>query len=198
MPRVRSYKTVKRPGGKPPHTCDKCGKPIEPGTQRYEWKFRYGGTYRRHTTCGMPRPSELTHSNKADLYAAQEAISDAMGNHPSTTDDFPAYAEAIAQTLRDAAEVARDTGSIYEQAAEPFGGQGENQERYEACEQWADELENAADEVESVAVEDVERDDYPEGDDGTDEYDAAVEAAVEAACEEIDGHADGASGNLEL
>jgi hypothetical protein len=198
MPRVHTLKTVRRPKGAPPHTCDRCHKPIEPGQNRYEWSFRYGGTYRRHTTCGYPRSSELTQSNKADLYAAQEAVEDALQNQPQSIDDYPSWAEGVAQALSDAAEVARDTGSIYEQAAEPFGNQGENQERYEACEAWADELDNAAPDVEAIEPDLPERDDFEDDDDGQDEYDQAVISAVEDACSEVENIATQAIGALEL
>jgi hypothetical protein len=56
MARARLKNTGKALGkrGRPAQqpTCDKCGKPIEVGEQRYEWSFRYGGTYTRHAEQG--------------------------------------------------------------------------------------------------------------------------------------------------
>lgn len=197
MPRVRTYKTVNRPGGAAPHTCDKCHQPIEPGQRRYEWKFRYGGTYRRHVACGRPRQSELTQSNLSTLYSAQEAIEDACENQPSTVEDFGAWRDEVEAALSNAAETARDTGAEYETAAEPFGNQGPNQDRYEACEAWADELDDAASDVQGTEPDLPEREDFT-GDDADDDYEQAVTDAVETAADEVSGRAQDASGTLEL
>jgi hypothetical protein len=71
------------------------------------------------------------------VYAAQE---DFDLSHLSPTDDGHS---GIEEALRDFAEQVREVASEYSDAAEAFGGQGENQERADELESWADEVENA-------------------------------------------------------
>jgi len=157
MARARVKNTGKPRAGNDYHRCDKCGQSITEGQKRYEWSFRYGGTYTRHVSCGAPRQSETTQGNISQLYAAGEDVEDAVAvDEPTEVDDFEGWRDGIAEALTQAAETARELGSEYEAAAEPFGGQGANQERYEACDGWADELEDAASTVSGVEVQPVD------------------------------------------
>jgi hypothetical protein len=135
MPRVYTYKTRARTKHSEDgfYHCSKCGNDILPGQSRYEWSFRYGGTYRRHVDCGYPKQSELTQSKMGQVYAATEALEDFMLGE-FTVDD-------LQEALNQAAEEVRQVASEYEEAAEHFGNQGENQERYEALDAYADEIE---------------------------------------------------------
>ena len=60
-----------------PERCGKCGTTIEPGDP-YKWteiKMQYGGRRLvRCSTCPTWRPSELSTSKMAGIYAAQEAV----------------------------------------------------------------------------------------------------------------------------
>lgn len=176
--------------------CDKCGKDIVKGQDRYEWSFRYGGTYTRHVACGAPRPSELTQGRVGELYAGQEAIDDALAADVSAAttadgsdaDGFESWRAGVVDALNQAAETARELGSEYETAAEAFGGAGENQERYEACDAWADQLEDAAGSAESEDVEEPEP--------GNDEM--TMDEAIEDAMQRVRDHAEGARDGLEL
>lgn len=210
MARARLVNTG-RAHKRPQPTCDKCREVIEPGTQRYTWSFRYGGTYNRHEACGHPRPSELTQGAVGTLYAAQESVQDAMSFDGSTVDDFDSWKSDVAQALNDAAEAAREQGGEYQTAADAFGGAGENQERYEACESWAEALETAAGEVEGIEVdlsdvpgedEDAEADKAEDADpdDSTDddERDSRLAEAIDSARQEVDSLADDAVSSLEL
>jgi len=131
VPRVHTK--LKSKAGKP-RTCDKCGEPILPGTRYYEWSFRYAGTRRRHSTCGYPRGSELTTSRLSEVYAAIEAVEDESSSWESEDD--------ARQSMEAAVDTVREVASEYEQAAESFGQAGPNQERYEALDEFADELES--------------------------------------------------------
>lgn len=203
---LNTGKATKRPQPK----CNKCGEVIEPGTRRWEWSFRYGGTYTRHENCGAPRPSELTQGMVGGLYAAQEAIEDAVGL-PCAEDSveaFDAWKADVSQALSDAAEVARDLAGEYEAAAEPFGGEGENGERAESCNSWADALEDAASNVDSIEVdlsdvpdesEDDESEDDDSEDDGSEESrEEKMSEAIENARGEVESAADDGSSSLEL
>lgn len=185
--------------------CDKCGETIEPGTKRYTWAFRYGGTYNRHEACGAPRPSELTQGMVGTLYAAQESVQDAMSFDGSTVDEFDSWKSDVASALTDAAEAAREQGGEYESAAEHFGGEGENAERAQACESWAESLEDAANSVEDIEVdlsdvpgEDEGEDADPDDSTAEDERESKLSDAIDNARQEVDSLADDAISSLEL
>jgi len=137
MPRVTEQKKS-RAGAE--RKCGRCGKVIEPGEQYLSWSFRYGGT---HFRCldHRPRPSELTQSKMAEVYAAIETAEDQL--------DGCGDVEDIKNLIEEVAEAARSVADEYREAAEPFGGAGENADR-------ADELEGYADELESFDPEEGE------------------------------------------
>lgn len=135
MPRVYIYTTRKRRDGSN-YTCSKCHKDILQGQKRYEWSFRYGGTYRRHVDCGYPRQSELTQSKMAEVYSATEDLEDQLQGNDWVLEDAENY-------VQEAAEAIREVANEYEEAAQNFGNAGENQERYEALDAYADEVENS-------------------------------------------------------
>lgn len=173
--------------------CVKCGKTIEPGQMRYEWSFRYGGTYRRHQECGAPRPSELTQGRVGELYAAQEAIEDALG---ADRGDFDSWRDEVVAQLESAAEVATDLGGEYTEAAEHFGGEGENAERAQACETWAESLSDAASTIQDITLDEDEKDEDAEPDADEDEDDG--DDPRETAEGEVESAAEDAIGELEL
>lgn len=129
-----------------------------------------------------PRPSQLTGSAKLSAaYAAQEAAEDAVVGSASTED--------LVEALRQAAEDARSVAEEYEESAssirETFSESStadECEEKAEALNDWADELEQACDEIESL-----DRKDFEEGDEGDEEF-------ANAACE----IAEAAIGNLSI
>lgn len=77
-----------------------------------------------------PRPSQLTLSRWADVYAAQEAIEDAK--------DWDDLVDAI----EEACSTIEQCSSEYEEAAEHFNNEGPNQERHEHLEDLLGELQN--------------------------------------------------------
>jgi hypothetical protein len=138
MPRVITQR--KNRAGKE-RSCGKCGDVIQPGEEYKKWSFRYGGTRYRCMKPGCsPRPSDLTQSKMAEVYAAIEGAEDEL---PGT--DF----DGIEDLVHGVAETVSEIAEEYREAAEPFGGEGENAER-------ADELEGFADELQSFAPDDPE------------------------------------------
>ncbi len=115
------------------YRCVKCTDRINPGEKYYEWSFRYGGTRRQHASHGAPRPSQLTQSKMATVYEAIEAAEDCQ-------EDLGSFADAIEQIV----EVANEVASEYRDAAEQFGGAGENAERADELESWVEGLEDKA------------------------------------------------------
>lgn len=180
MARARIKKTGTPRAGNAPFRCNKCGEPILKGQDRYEWSFRYGGTHTRHVSCGAPRQSETTQGNTSQLYAAQEDIDDALAQDAG--DDFDSWKSGVVDALNQAAETARELGSEYEAAAEPFGGQGPNQERYEQCDEWADALESAAGDAEGEELDEDQDEDE----------------RLEEAMQRVRDHAEGARDELQL
>jgi hypothetical protein len=163
MPRVHKLKTKARRGDKPNHRCQKCREDILPGQERFEWEFRYGGPLRQHVTCGYPSRSALTQSKMGGIYDAIDSMQ--WGD----TDG------SIAEDLRSIAETVRDVANEYEEAASNFGNGGENQERYEQLESFADDLDSVASEIEGQEPD--------EGQD-EDEFIEALREQAQAACDE--------------
>ena len=148
MPRVFTQKAGK----------DYPDQGIKKGDTYYKWSFRYGGAFKR---LKRPRPSQLTQSKYSAVYAALENIEDMFSQDGMTIEDIVCAAQSAAEEIREVA-------SEYEQADEDMGGhQGVNSERAQACEECADELENAASEFDGIDI-------------GTDEDYETLEDAMEA------------------
>lgn len=175
--------------------CIKCGETIEPGQNRYEWTFRYGGTRCQHATHGAPRRSETTQGNVSILYAAQESVEDVLAQDEL---DFDSWRSSVEGALENAADEADNLQGEYEAAAESFGGAGPNQERAEACESWSETLRDAAGEVGNVEIEEVEELGEDATDDEVDAYDDEVEQARSDAIDNVRSFAEDALYSLEL
>lgn len=190
MARATLVKTLKARKKAQP-SCAKCSKVIEPGEMRYTWTFFRGATYNRHQTCGHPRPSELTQGRVAELYAAQEAVEDACEVDVSAEGfEFEPWREGVAEALGSAKDAAEELADEYREAAEYFGGEGENAERADACEEWGTTLETAISTVEGIEVEDADDDDSSRAPDVDDEeWAEMVEAerirVLDDACSEV-------------
>jgi len=139
MPRVHTK--TRGATRKHTYTCNRCGEEIVKGDEFYEWSFRYGGTSRRHTRCGYPRPSELTQSIMSEVYAAQESAHDAIDALDEKTPQ--ATAEALEDVVRSVGDSVQSVVDQYREADESFGGQGATQsgERAEELEAWQYDLE---------------------------------------------------------
>lgn len=141
------------------HKCGNCGDTIKVG-EPYRWtKPRYGG---KKVRCVKPsckfRQSDLSGAKTAVIY---DAIEDAQ----KVIETAESH-EEIQAALQGVAEVARDVGSEYEDANSSWAGGStsnpEFEEKAEACNSFADELEGwefsdtyEEEEVRQEAIEEV-------------------------------------------
>jgi len=116
--------------------CGRCGEEILPGEKYFMWE-PYSGPPGYRCYRHYPRQSELTTSKMSEVYSAIEAAEDWMGEYDGT--DETDYNAQISQI----SEVVEQVQAEYEEAAQPFGGMGENQERAEMLEGFYSELEGA-------------------------------------------------------
>lgn len=153
MPRV-NVKTKNRAGKL--YNCGRCSDPIKAGERYYEWSFRYGGTRRQHEKHGRPKQSQLTQSKMSGVYAACEDAEAAIAAAGSTED--------IAAALNDCASAVSDVKSEYEdglsslpQGLQDAGGPGgQTQEKIDALDEFASELESVASDIENETFVPVE------------------------------------------
>jgi hypothetical protein len=134
------------------------GEAILPGDRYHSWSFRYGGTYYMHVACGYPRRSQLTQSIMGEVYDAietAESMIEAWDGEGGGTGDLTTALEEVASVTDGVVEQ-------YREAAEHFGGAGENADR-------ADELEGWKDELESFDAADYDGEEPEEGEDRTEE-----------------------------
>ena len=151
MPRVKHVKKAMKDNP----VCKK-------GESYYWWKFMRGPKRYSKTP---PRSSQLTQSDKLSRsYAATEALEDMCG-------EVGAYDQAsLSGAVRTVAEEVRNIGEEYEESAcnmeEAFPGGSptidECREKAEGLDNWADEIEAAADEVDAVERNEGEDDDDSE------------------------------------
>jgi len=143
--------------------CGRCGAVIAKGERYYQWSFRYGG---KHARCALhpPRPSELTQSKISSVLSALENLQDVAAGLDNT-DDFAEAKDAVRSAAEDMQNAIEEVKAEYEEAAEHFGGQGENQERAEQMESAYDEMDDIIASIESVEIEEPDDpDDDPEED----------------------------------
>lgn len=137
--------------------CGKCGAELPVGSA-YKWvQPRYQGIRTRCMSCPSWRPSELTSSSQlSTIYGAQEAWDNDLGQGFASLED-------AASSLRSAAEEIRSAGEAYEESAsnmeDGFGHETmmseELKEKGESVVSWADEIEQAADQLEGEEVTEV-------------------------------------------
>jgi len=177
MPRVH---TVTARASKFARTCDKCSKPIEVGQRHHHWSFRYGGTYYRHVDCGYPRPSDLTQSKLASVYAAREDAEDTLEGLEFVAGETQGsdIIDEINEALNSVAEAAREVADEYREAAvNPNTGATFNTD----AEERADELDSYVDNLESwsaSAGDDPDVEDDMSADERQDACDSWLEEVV--------------------
>lgn len=129
---------------------------IEKGDSYYWWKFRFGG---KHVSKSQPRRSQLTQSEfLSSIYdledSFQSSLNDVEGaEDESVVDDFRSMADEIRSLGDEQSDKARNMESAF-----PGGNPTIDllNERQEACESIASEIESACDSV------DTEQDDWQE------------------------------------
>jgi hypothetical protein len=149
MPRVHELKAAK---DYPEHG-------IKKGDTYYKWAFRYGGEHKSKT---RPRPSQLTQSKMSAAYAAQEAMEDAIGEAACPQDIVDALSECAGSVREVADEYRSSLDDMGEALASGPTGQ-EMEEKADALEAYADELESAGSDIEGLDFtdyvdEDAQRD----------------------------------------
>jgi len=131
MPRVSSQKAAK----------DYPGINVKKGEIYFKWSFRYGGT---RTSKTYPRASQLTQSKYSNVYAALESLEDTCADETAAFQD-------IVDAVVDAASQIHEVEEEYNEADEAMGGhQGVNYERAEACQQCASDLDDLANQFDSM------------------------------------------------
>lgn len=151
MPRVHTR--VKSPRGRT-FRCTGCGEEIKPGEQFFTWAKRNGGQRCRHTSCGFPRPSELSGRKTAIVEDAIQAAGDRISNWTPELDESPegelsysAGYEDVSAELSSVADEAEGVADEYESSADnmpeslQYGQQAEAmRDVAERLREWAQEL----------------------------------------------------------
>jgi hypothetical protein len=144
---ARAHLKTKNKAGQP-YNCCRCAGKIVAGEKYYEWKFRYGGQYRQHASHGSPKQSQLTQSKMSGVYAAVETAEDNIDQADCAAD--------IAAALNDCASGVGDVRDEYQSGIDnmPEGLQQgsvaqESQEKIDALQEFCDNLESVASEIES-------------------------------------------------
>lgn len=186
---ARTNTATKSKAGKDIH-CRKCGAKIEPGETYYHYSLRPTGRGqgRRYTHCFRhpPRQSDKTSSKMYGVYAAVESAEDAIASAQQSGD-----VSSLPDALRDCASEVETVKDEYQESIDNMpenlqngGVADEIREKIDALEEFASALESAADDLDSMDIisqgepgeddEEPERDDFPEGEAGAQEFEDAV------------------------
>ena len=136
MPRVHTQKAAK----------DYPDQGISKGETYYSWSFRYGGSYKSKT---YPRPSQLTQSKLSGAYSAQEAMEDAIGAATCISDITDAIDQCVSD-INDVAQEYRDSKDNMPEGLQEGPTGQECEEKADALEEYASELESARDEIDGL------------------------------------------------
>lgn len=127
-------------------SCNRCDKPIIAGQAYYEWKHNHAPVSRRHQEHGAPKQSELCTGKMSGVYAATEALEEAITSARNSND-----ASGLEDALNECASSVREVGEEYSSNIDNMpeslqnGSTAEDmREKADALEAFADALENAA------------------------------------------------------
>lgn len=170
------------------HTCGRGGHEI-PAGQPYYWAAP-GFRGRKQFRCKAHpfKRSELTTSLASQVYAAQEALSDALDEiaHDSIDalsdleaawDEFKSEVESYAEQRRESASMWENGNSQLEELADIAEAAFEEVESHD-IEEWSGDMEllEPFTEPEPEVGDEPDRDDYEEGEEGERDYDTDLEA----------------------
>jgi hypothetical protein len=185
MPRV--YTKTKSTRGKV-YRCQSCGQDIEPGQDYYEWSRRFGRsgqTYRQHTACGRPKPTQLSSRKTAVLEEAVNEIDFSGWSFDIDYDSLDAEnggeididTSGLEAMVEEIADVAREIGEEYQSGFDNMPEGLQQGPTAQAMEEVAQELESWADDLAS-SIEDgsVEYPSIREFHDNEDDEDADADA----------------------
>lgn len=148
MPRVQHVKSARKDNP----VCKKGG-------SYYWWKFRYGG---KRYSLTYPKASQLTQSAYySALYDLQEQVENAA---PENADDFEALRDEIAAGVREQGEQCTESRDNMPEGLQDAPTGELLQERADACESAADEIESmdVPDEWGDIAEQQAEYDQWQE------------------------------------
>ena len=137
----------------PNRKCDKCGNEIKPGDP-YKWAKVKSGPYGgrmlvRCGTCPTWKPSEMSSSKMAGIYAAQERADEEAASCESVDD-----LEALRDELADDIEA---VGDEYEESAQNMeDGFGHETSMSEELRQKAEDIKSWADDIRNVEFDDYD------------------------------------------
>lgn len=144
MPRVHFIKKARK---------DYPNQGIKKGDSYYYWTFRYGGKCKSLTS---PRPSQLTSSDfLSTMYTIQEEIEDLSTDNYSDGESLETFAQEKADEIRSLGEEQSDKQSNMPDSLQDSPTGELLEERANACEEMADELENIDTDVEELFFEEV-------------------------------------------
>lgn len=172
MPKVHTQKAAK---DYPKHG-------IKKGDTYYSWSFRYGGTYKSLT---RPKPSQLTQSKLSSVYAAIEDMEENVAAATSI-DDISEALNTCAESVGEVAQEYRD--GVENMISQEGAIAQESIEKADNLDEFKQELEDAATEVDNLSASDyVDRDGREQAirDTVADEMNGASEDDIEARVDEL-------------
>lgn len=161
MPRVHETRARKDN----PKACPQA----RAGQTYFWWRTRMKGAKSGVTRCSLtrPRPSQLTMSDYwSRVFELQEEIQDTA---VETAEDLEGLRDGWAAQAREIAQDQEDKRDNMPQGLQDSDTGQMLQDRADACYSWADDME---------AVELPDREDFPEGDEGDDEFQDALAQAL--------------------
>jgi DNA repair ATPase RecN len=152
MTRVNHVKKARKDQG----TCRGCGTEIKTGDS-YQWiQFRYGGRTVKCSACRF-RGSELTQSKLSQVYAAQEAVGDALEAWDGRElDDLKADCENALDDIREVAQEYQDAADAIREVADNSIAD-QNEERAQELESWCDDIDSALSDLSEFEPEEAEK-----------------------------------------
>ncbi len=157
MPKVHLVKAARR---------DYKQAGIKKGEPYYWWKFRYGGKQMSKT---YPKPQQLTQSefwhNVYDIRDELDALT-----VEAEVDELKSQVEEIVQRINDLADEQDEKRSNMPDHLQDVGSGETLQNRSDSLHEWADEVEQAAIDLE------IDRDDY----ESDEEFEQAKQEAIDA------------------
>lgn len=114
---------------------------IKVGDSYYWWKFRHGGKCFSKTP---PRPSQLTQSKASNALAAAEEAEDIIRDS-ADAEDMRAALTTAAEAIREVAQEYRDSRDNMPESLQDGPTGQDCEEKADALETWADDIESAVD-----------------------------------------------------
>jgi hypothetical protein len=139
--------------------CNRCSEPIKVGEQYFEWKHNHAPVSRRHAQHGRPRTSELCTGKMSGVYAATEALEDAIAAGRAS-DDISGLEDALnecASSVREVAEEYENNVSNMPDSLQSSPTAEDMQEKASQLNEFADALESAASELDTDIEDEPEQ-----------------------------------------